>query len=125
MATISECRSRWLRVGDLNPCIQRPTDAAGPICDPLQRRRDERSDDLADRFEVIVKRAIRDVRLLGDIVDGRAIDSFAPKNEFGRGQDGFACPLAPALIAIRKSWAYRDRDVDFVAVARIAYEKVA
>src|SRR5712664_2881290 len=76
-------------------------DAAGPIRDPLQRRRDERSDDLVDRFEVIVKRAIRDVRLLGDVVDGRAIDSFAPKNQFGRDQDSFACPLASALISIR------------------------
>src|SRR5882762_4192885 len=75
-------------------------DAAGPIRDPLQRRRDERSDDLVDRFEVIVKRAIRDVRLLGDVVDGRTIDSLAAKNEFGRDQDGFACPLAPAVIAI-------------------------
>ncbi len=78
-------------------------DAAGAIRDPLQRRRDQRSDDLVDRFEVIVKRAIRDVSLLGDVVDGRAINSLAPKNLIGRGKDSFACPLAPTLIPVRFS----------------------
>jgi len=62
-------------------------------CGPrlVATRLQQARDDLVDRLEVIVKRTVGDVRLLGYVVDGCAIDSLAPKNEFGRSEDGFAC----------------------------------
>ncbi len=75
-------------------------DGARAVRHTLQRRCNERRDDLVYRLEVIVERTICDVRLLGDVVDDRAIDSLAPKNEFGRSEDGFACPLASPLVTI-------------------------
>jgi hypothetical protein len=74
---------------------------AGPVRYSLQRRRNERLNDLVGRFEVIIEGAMCNVRLLGDVVDGRTIDSLAPENELGRSEDGFPCPLASTLIAVR------------------------
>ena len=107
------CNARRVRTADVSTpgaeprcfacACSRPyagTRAACTVRDTLQRRCNERRDDLVYRLEVIVKRTIRDVCLFGYVVDGRGIDALAPKNDFGRSKDGVACPLASPLVTI-------------------------